>query len=42
MEGERKEKTPGFAIWHTRDGEKEEGKKRKNTPHPETLSLSLG
>jgi len=26
MEGEREEKTPGFAIWHTRDGEKEEEK----------------
>ena len=43
MEGEREEKTPGFAIWYTREGEKEERKKkRKNRPNPETLSLSLG
>ena len=37
-----KKKTPGFAIRHIRDGEKDEIKKKKNRPHPETLSSSLG
>lgn len=40
---EKGKKTPGFAVWYTREGEKEERKKRKkNRSYLETLSSNLG